>query len=333
MNDPQVHPVSPLGRLKLAVTVDDMTLFRGWPYKPGDGSVRVTNAFIQAFASHRIPGVYQFSNTAPLQTNPELEKVYELWVEQGHHVGNHTHNHPCINWLDADKYTQDIELAEKYIGRYINAAPRRCFRFCMDMWGDTECKCAAVLDSLQKMAYTPVPISVGFMDTRWNAVYCRTAKRGSAEELAWLRDRYIDVAVHELRVHAANARAVFGRDPAHIWMLHGTSIAADCLERILERFCEAGVDFVSLDEAMADPMNAQVPPRVSPEFIHQVEKWALVRNVPVNDRPPRILQEIERMHPAPGESAEDDMQTYRRFIVENTGAVLAPIPLSSDQQS
>ena len=45
---------------------------------------------------------------------------------------------------------------------------------------------------------------------------------------------------------------------------------------------------------MADPMNAAAPPRVSPEFIHQVEKWALVHGVPVDDRPPPILEEIER---------------------------------------
>jgi hypothetical protein len=45
-------------------------------------------------------------------------------------------------------------------------------------------------------------------------------------------------------------------------------------------------------------MNALVPPRVSPEFIHQVEKWALVHGVPVDDRPLPILEEIEKLNPA-----------------------------------
>ena len=52
-------------------------------------------------------------------------------------------------------------------------------------------------------------------------------------------------------------------------------------------------------------MNALVPPRVSPEFIHQVEKWALVHGVPVDDRAPAILEEIEKLNPAPGESAAE----------------------------
>ena len=56
--------------------------------------------------------MFQFSNTALLEDNPALARVYDLWVEQGHHVGNHTHHHPCINWMDARKYAQDIQLAE-----------------------------------------------------------------------------------------------------------------------------------------------------------------------------------------------------------------------------
>ncbi len=158
---------------------------------------------------------------------------------------------------------------------------------------------------LARHGYTPVPVSVGFRDSRFQAAYWRTVKRDDREGIAFLRHEFVNAALHELRLHAANARAVFGRDPVHIWLIHGTPLGGDCLDEILDRFQAAGVEFVSLDEAMADPMNAQVPPRVSPEFIHQVEKWALVHGVPVDDRAPAILEEIEKLNPAPGESAAE----------------------------
>ena len=143
---------------------------------------------------------------------------------------------------------------------------------------------------------------------------------------------FVDTALHELRLHAANGRAVYGRDPAHIWLIHGTPLGGDCLDEILDRFEAAGVQFVSLEEAMADPMNALVPPRVSPEFIHQVEKWALVHGVPVDDRPPPILEEIERLNPAPGESAAEIRARQLALIAERlAGARPAPFPLASIQ--
>ncbi|MBN9407764.1 MAG: polysaccharide deacetylase family protein [Burkholderiales bacterium] len=329
---PSCLPVSPLGRLKIAITIDDMLLLRGVPLAPGHSVPSNVSAIVAALHSHRVTGVYQFSNTAPAEDDPGLMKIFDTWVENGHHVANHTHHHPPLNWVDTDTYARDIEEAEKYLGRYINAAPKRCFRFCMDLWGDTPCKCTAILERLEAMDYTPIPVSIGFHDIRWNAAYCRVLRRGSPDEAAQLRQAYVDSALRELRIHAANARAVFGRDPVHIWLIHGTSIAADCLEEILHRFDEAGVEFVPLDTAMADPMNAEIPPRVSPEFIFQVEKWALVHGVPVNDRHPAILDQIETLHPAPGEMQAEITLRMREHIASATGACVQPIPLSPDQK-
>jgi peptidoglycan/xylan/chitin deacetylase (PgdA/CDA1 family) len=324
-------PISPLGPLKVAVTVDDMLLFRGVPYAPGYSARGNTHAFVEAFRQHGVQGVYQFSNTAPAQLDTGLLKVFDDWVEQGHHVANHTHNHPSLNWLSAKDYARDIEKAERVLDPWLKAAPMRCFRFCMDMWGDTACKCDEILDYLGQKEYTPIPVSVGFHDFRWHAAHFRVIRHGSREDLDALRQRYVDSAVRELRVHAANARAVFGKDPAHIWLIHGTPIAADCLSRILGAFRDAGVQFISLEEAMRDPMNAERPPRLSPEFIFQVEKWALAKGVPVNDLHPRILEEIETLYPMPGESAADITVAMREAIAQGSGAIVQPIPSSSDQ--
>ena len=329
----EAHSISPLGPVRLAVTMDDMLLFRdGVPMPKGHSSLGIARSMTQALKRHRATDVYAFSNTAPAEDDPELLRVFDHWVEQGHHVANHTHHHASINWVDAPTYIGDIERTEAIIKRWAERAPRRYFRYCNDMWGDTAEKQEAVAAYLARHGYTPVPVSVGFRDSRFQAAYWRTVKRDDREGVAFLRREFVNAALHELRQHAANARAVFGRDPVHIWLIHGTPLGGDCLDEILDRFQAAGVEFVSLDEAMADPMNALVPPRVSPEFIHQVEKWALVHGVPVDDRAPAILEEIEKLNPAPGESAAELRARQLASIAARLGARPAPFPLASCQR-
>ena len=98
----------------------------------------------QALKRHRATDVYAFSNTAPAEDDPELLRVFDHWVEQGHHVANHTHHHASINWVDAATYIGDIERTEAIIKRWAERAPRRYFRYCNDMWGDTAEKQEAV---------------------------------------------------------------------------------------------------------------------------------------------------------------------------------------------
>ena len=246
------HPISPLGPVKLAITMDDMLLWRGIPAHETHTSLGIAQAMTAALERHAATDVYAFSNTAPADDDPELLRVFDHWVERGHHVANHTHHHPSINWVDADTYIADIERTEAIIQRWSALAPKRYFRYCNDMWGDTEQKQQRVGDYLQRHGYTPVPVSVGFRDSRFLPAYWRTLKRDDREGIAYMRRVFVETAMHELRLHAANARAVFGRDPIHIWLIHGTPLGGDCLDEILDRFQAAGVQFVSLEEAMAD---------------------------------------------------------------------------------
>jgi peptidoglycan/xylan/chitin deacetylase (PgdA/CDA1 family) len=332
MTLPELHPISPSGRVKVAITFDDILLFRGSPLPQGYDLMSNVRAFSRSLANHRVVNVYAFSNTYPAEIEPACLGVFDHWVEAGHHVANHTHHHASLNWVNAETYVADIERAAEIIEPWVARAPQRYFRYCMDMWGDTQEKLDAVKYYLDGAGYIPVPISIGFHDMHYVTPYWRTLKVGDFEGAKWIRKAYVESAVHDLRKHAANARAVFSRDPIHIWLIHGTPIAKDCLSEILDRFVEAGVEFVALEEALADPMNARIPPRISPEFLHQVEKWAIALGVPVDDRPDAILEQIERMHPDAGESSRQIFERMTEIMPERLGATVSPFPLHDCQK-
>jgi peptidoglycan/xylan/chitin deacetylase (PgdA/CDA1 family) len=314
-----VPPISPDGPIRLAISMDDLFLWPDMPVAPGYTHLSITRAMTDAMRQHGVRGAYAFSATTPLEQRPELARVFDHWVEAGHHIANHTHHHANLNWVTVPKYLADIERTETLIQPWSNRAPTRYFRYCMDNWGNTPEKHAGVQAYLARNGFTPAPISIWFYDTEFLAPHWRALQSGDAEGVLHLRRAFVDTAERQLRVQAAAARAMFGRDPAHIWLIHGTPLAADCLDAILDRFQAAGVQFISLEEAMADPMNAEAVPLVTPRFLNQVQKWAEVKGVGIEDCPPAILHEIDRIAPMPGQSTPEVMGRVFRAISDSMG--------------
>lgn len=287
-----MEPISPHGPVKVAVTIDDLFLWNGTPIPEGRSPHRTAQEMTAAFRNHGITGVYSFSATAPADNDRSLFLVFDHWCEQGHHVANHTHRHASLNWIGSSAYIEDIERTERLIGRWSSAAPTRYFRYCMDMWGDTAEKRDDIEAFLKREGFTSSPLSAWFYDHAWIVPYWRAHKLGDTEGIKFLRKSFVDTAVDQLRRFSAAGHAMFGRIPAQIWLAHGSPIAGECMGEILDTFAAAGVEFISLEEAMSDPIYA-VQPVVTERFRNQTQKWAQKNSVTIPNVPPAILAEVE----------------------------------------
>ncbi|SNT32001.1 Uncharacterized conserved protein YibQ, putative polysaccharide deacetylase 2 family [Tardiphaga sp. OK246] len=319
-----MRPISPLGKVKLAVTVDDLLLWKGIPWATGYNPLSVTRSLTSAFARFGLKGVYAFSGTAPATDDPALLRVFDHWAEEGHWISNHTHYHANLNWLDEHHYVEDIERTEAVIDRWSACSPVKYFRYAMDNWGNTQQKFDAVATYLKLNNYTAAPINVWFYDTEFIGAHYRAVLAGDQMALSGLRDTFVQTAVNQLRHQSAAARTMFGRDPAYIWLIHGTPLAADCIDRILEEFERAGVEFIGLEEAMRDPFNSQPVPLITPRFLNHIQKWADLRSVGIEDCPPAAITEIEKIHPMPGLATPEFMYRVFKAISDEAEGVFFP---------
>lgn len=321
---PMIEPFSPAGRVKIAITVDDLFLWKGMPWAPGHTPKSVAEALMTAFARHSIAGVYAFSGTAPTDEDSSLLHIFDRWVERGHFISNHTHYHANLNWIEADHYVRDIERTGYLIDQWASQSPTRYFRYAMDNWGNSQGKFEQVGAYLAKNKYTAAPINTWFYDTDFIAPHYRANLAKDEAAIRYLRNTFIETALQQLRVQAAAARAMFGRDISYIWLIHATPLAAECIGDILDGFAAGGAEFIGLDEAMLDPINSRPVPLITHRFLNHIQKWAEVRSLRIEDCPPAIVDEIDRICPMTGLSKPEVMTKVFKGICDEVGGFWIP---------
>ncbi|ROZ79394.1 polysaccharide deacetylase family protein [Ramlibacter sp. WS9] len=305
-----MNSISPAGSVDLAVTVDDLLIWDGVPLPTGYTRGSIVESMVKTLAEHQIRGVYGFAHTSPLEDDPGLRDTLEHWVDQGHHLGNHTHCHASLNWVSGKCYCDDIRRAEDAIGDLIERAPERYFRYTMDMSGESEAKRGEVEDFLRVNGYVNAPITAWFGDFAWIAPYYRATMNKDMATVEMLRQSYLQAALFQLRSHAAAARQIFGRDIPYIWLIHATPIAQDMLGAILAAFSQSGVRFTSLEHAMKDPAHLGMP-RISPKFVNHLQRYALMQQVEMASPPQELIQTILDAAPVPG---MESIPLYERVL-------------------
>jgi peptidoglycan/xylan/chitin deacetylase (PgdA/CDA1 family) len=301
--------------IDLAITVDDLLIWDGTPLPAGYSRETIVDAMIKTFQKHSLSGIYGFPHTSPLDQDRGLMSIINHWCDSGHHIANHTHCHACLNWVSSKFYCDDIKRAEDHIGHLIQRAPKRFFRYAMDMSGEAEIKRGEVEDFLQANGYENAPITLWFSDFAWIAPYYRAVESKDKVALAMLRTSFIDAALFQLRSHAKSAREMFGRDLPYIWLIHATPIAADLLDDLLTALKDAGVRFVTLEDAMRDPIHKAMP-RVSRKFKNHLQRYALMLGVEMEEVPQEKFGSILNAAPMPGVESMEIYDTILRKMCQ-----------------
>ncbi|WP_293023012.1 polysaccharide deacetylase family protein [Mycolicibacterium sp.] len=109
-----------LSNVQVAITVDDFVLWDGTPLPEGHSSLDVTRALAEALTGAGQNGVYGFAHTYSIAKDPASLACWDAWLEAGHHLGNHTHQHAPLRWMSADDFCRDVDQAEKLIGSLVD---------------------------------------------------------------------------------------------------------------------------------------------------------------------------------------------------------------------
>lgn len=241
--------------IEVAITVDDLPAHG--PLPKTHTRQKIVEEFVAVFKRHRVSGVYGFVNGSKLEADPTLETVLKVWVAAGHRVGNHTWSHINLHRHSVAEYMANVERNEPLLVQLQKGATStRFFRYPFLFEGESLEKYDAVRSELRTRKYITAEVTIDADDWAYNAPFARCTDAGEVEASKQLRADFVAGHVDELRRMRRLTHQLEKREVAHVLLLHLGGADADALEDLLSAFEREGVRWISLSQALSDPLYA-----------------------------------------------------------------------------
>jgi peptidoglycan/xylan/chitin deacetylase (PgdA/CDA1 family) len=185
---------------------------------------------------------------------PNGRSLLQGWIERGHDLGNHTYSHHDLNEQTVQTFGAEVARGEAVVRPVLPSSrtPPLYLRFPFNHTGDTADKRAAVSALLAERGYEVAVCTIDNSDYVFANAYRKAVADGGAGG-AILRTEYLAHTAKIIDYYIGLHQTVFGRETAHVMLLHINRLNADVLDAVLELFEQRRFRFVSLREAQADP--------------------------------------------------------------------------------
>ena len=239
---------------KVSITIDDV---------PNTKLYRETGKteLLRKLDSLGIP-VAIFSNEDKLVFKKDSvdEKPLEDWIKKEYvTAGNHTYSHMRYSENDYEDFVKDIEkggeMSKSITGEY--GKTLSYFRFPFNDLGKDSVAQIRLKQYLDSTGYKLAPYTIESADWMYDAVYeyyLRQDDTITAEKIGQL---YVSETVRLFDFYDSLAGEQYGRIINQIYLCHDNRLNADFFSLLFSRLKARGYTFISLDEALSDPVYEQ----------------------------------------------------------------------------
>lgn len=244
--------------IELAITIDDLP----WvgPLPDGDSANQALTRIAAILRVHQAPA----TGFVVCDRAAQDEQPLQTWVNWGFSIGNHSAAHRDLNRTQEDEWLADVARCNDFLEKF-GSAKTPYFRFPMLHQGATPEKRAGVQSALQKMGLQTAHVTVD--NSEW--ILTRAHAYALTSEDAVLRHavgrdfiRHIVAAIEQADRVACRKT---GRSVPQILLLHANTLVEDNLDALLLELTAKGVEFITLEKALADPVYSRPDEYIGPK--------------------------------------------------------------------
>lgn len=259
----------------VAITFDDLPL--GGPQFGIERMTAMTARLVGAITADGVPAV-GFVNEGKIEVEGEVEQRIALlraWADAGLELGNHTYSHPSPHHVPLQQYFDDIVRGEPFTRAVMaeHGGELRWFRHPYLRRGLTIEDKEAIDAFLAEHGYRIAPVTIDNADYIYSALYTEAKTRGDSATMQRLADAYLEFSDAVYAFYEEASQALFGRDIAHVYLLHANELNADTFDRFVALTRARGYTFVSLEEALTDPAYGAPDRYAGPAGTSWIFRW------------------------------------------------------------
>ena len=277
------HPQTPSPARTIALTFDDLPAMSANTLAAPE-IASINDRILATLKAANAPAI-GFVNEERLYKPGETDAriaVLTHWLDAGFALGNHTFSHTSLSDVELKDWEDDVIQGES-VTRMLQRPRNQPLHYLRHPYLATGPDLKTRRDAeafLTGRGYRVAPVTVDGFDWFFADLYEDALRRKDSAlqpkiVSAWLT--YTDaVLTHDEQ----RCRDLFGYEPKQVLLLHDHSLNADHLPDLLALLRKHGYKFISLDEALTDPVYASPNTYVSDVGADWIEQWAVTRGHP-----------------------------------------------------
>lgn len=262
----------------VAVTIDDLPAVS----TRRDIAVHtsITERLLATLARERVPAT-GFVIESGLETDgrndPLRIALLERWLDAGMDLGNHSYSHRSFHQTALETYQQDVLRGERVIRNLMERRDKQLvwYRHPMLHTGRTLETREAFVRFLDVHGYRIAPVTIDNQEWIFARAYDHALDRADSALARRIGEAYLPYMDSMFGYYENQSRALLDREPAQILLLHANRINAEYLDELIVLMRQRGYRFLSLAEAMRDPVYTRPDAYTGPAGITWLHRWAI----------------------------------------------------------
>ena len=265
---------------QIAITIDDL---------PAASANSMTGAQINEMTAKLLATLQKekvsavgFVNERGLYKLGEVDdrvKALNQWLDDGFELGNHTFGHTSLNQVTLQAWEDEVIRGET-VTRILLAQHHMKMRYLRHPYlhtgRDMETRREAEA-FLVSRGYRVAPVTLDAGDWMYAGVYEDARKRGDTALQQQLVSSYFSRLGDVFDYYEKLSKDVLGYEPRQILLLHANWLEADHVAELLDALRKRGYQFITLQEALSDPVYSAPDDYAGEESGVWIDHWARAR--------------------------------------------------------